>query len=287
MDKKDPTYIPTKQKGNQKRHREVPPNTRSARQSDRLEEDVISILSESESVTLVQLTVFGERLKEANSSSSVIKTEKMDTDGAGITKLLEMMITRQTESEQRNRELIERISRDRPSISHSVDRIDLTRDRVATYPKMVADENMSTYLAKLEYSFQMNEMTEAHKCPILWSHLTPSACDKLMASGPVPGETYASLKDKLLRLFKVGYATAANEALKQPSPDMTIRDTLKRKDEMLAIVAETASTIPEALSCVSRMIVRSHLTESLVYELDAQVPANHHTFQRKCDEWKD
>ena len=135
MDKKDPTYIPTKQKGNQKRHREVPPNTRSARQSDRLEEDVVSILSESESVTLVQQTVLGERLKEANSRSSVIKTEKMDTDGAGITKLLEMMITRQTESEQRNRELIERISRDRPSVSHSVDRIDLTRDRVSNIPQ--------------------------------------------------------------------------------------------------------------------------------------------------------
>ena len=152
---------------------------------------------------------------------------------------------------------------------------------------MVADENMSTYLAKLEYAFEMNETQDARKCSILWSHLTASACDKLMATGPVPVESYNSLKYKLLREFRVGYATAAKEALKQPNPEMTIRDTLKHKDEMLAIVTETATNIPEALSSVSRMLVRSHLTESLVYELDSQVPANHHTFQRKCEERKD
>ena len=197
------------------------------------------------------------------------------------------MITKQAESEVKNRELLERITRDRPTVTHGVDRIDLTRERSATYPKMVEKENMSTYLAKLEYSFTMNETTVARKCPILWSHLTSSACDKLMATGPMPGETYASLKTKLLREFKVGYTTAAIEALKQINPDTSMTETLKQKDEMLAIVAETATTIPQALSCVSRMIVRSHLTESLVYELDAQVPDSHHTFHRKCEEWKD
>ena len=295
MEKRDPTYIPNKPKSKQRRYREEPPTTRSSGQSDRLEEDTNSVHSEPESVTLVQQIVLSERLKKANSDTLEIKSEKMDTDSnAGITCLLEMMITRQTESEDRNREneqrhreLLERISKDRTTTSLSVDRIDLTRASTATYPKMVADENMSTYLAKLEYAFEMNETQDAHKCSILWSHLTASACDKLMATGPVPGESYNSLKDKLLREFRVGYAIAAKEALKQPNPEMTIRDTLKHKDEMLAIVTETATNIPEALSCVSRVLVRSHLTESLVYELDSQVPANHHTFQCKYEEWKD
>ena len=53
--------------------------------------------SEPESVTLVQQIILSERLKKANSDTLEIKSEKMDTDSnAGITRLLEMMITRQT-----------------------------------------------------------------------------------------------------------------------------------------------------------------------------------------------
>ena len=222
-----------------------------------------------------------------------MKTEKMESDGQALSKLLEMLITKQAESDAKNRELIERLAKERPAIMTGVDRvdradrIDLTKETNATYPKMAEQENMSTYLAKLEYSFGMYKTSDARKCPILWSHLTPSACDKLMASGPIPGESCDSLKVKLLREYLVGYAKAATEALRVTNPEISIRETLKQKDEMLAIVAESATTIAEALSCVSRMIVCSHLSESLVYELDAQVPENHHTFHRKCEEWKD
>ena len=285
MDKKDTTYLPGKTSGHTK-YRKEPPATRSSRQVEKFEEEGLEILSDSESVTLAQQNLLGERLRVAKDNKKGEKREKMDTDGQ-LGKLLEMMITKQAESEEKNRELLQRLTRDRSPTTHGVDRVDLTRERSATYPKMVDKENMSTYLDKLEYSFTLNETQEARKCPILWSHLTSSACDKLMAAGPRPGETYASLKTKLIREFKVGYATAASEALKQINPETSIRETLKQKDQMLAVVAEGATTIPQALSCVSRMIVRSQLTESLVYELDTQVPDSHHTFHRKCEEWKD
>ena len=285
MDKKDTTYLPGKTSGHTK-YRMEPPTTRSSRQVEKFEEEGLEILSDSESVTLAQQNLLGERLRVAKDNKKGEKREKMDTDGQ-LGKLLEMMITKQAESEEKNRELLQRLTRDRSTTTHGVDRVDLTRERSATYPKMVDKENMSTYLDKLEYSFTLNETQEARKCPILWSHLTSSACDKLMAAGPRPGETYASLKTKLIREFKVGYATAASEALKQINPETSIRETLKQKDQMLAVVAEGATTIPQALSCVSRMIVCSQLMESLVYELDTQVPDSHHTFHRKCEEWKD
>ena len=160
-------------------------------------------------------------------------------------------------------------------MTHSFDGIDLTGDKHVTYPKMTEGESMTTYLAKLEYSFALNKTKEAKKCSVLWSHLTPTACDKLMATGPELTDTYNHLKDRLLCEYKVGYATAACEALKPIDPEVSMRDTLKRKDEMLAIVTEKARTIPQAISCMSRMIVRSQLADSLVYELDAQTPADH------------
>ena len=108
-----------------------------------------------------------------------------------------------------------------------------------------------------------------------------------MATGPELTDTYNHLKDRLLCEYKVGYATAACEALKPIDPEVSMRDTLKRKDEMLAIVTEKARTIPQAISCMSRMIVRSQLADSLVYELDAQTPADHQTFHRRCMEWRE
>ena len=65
MDKKDPTYIP-KKTVSRKKTREDPPTTRSVKQSERFEEEGLEILSDSESVTLVQQKVLGERLQKAN-----------------------------------------------------------------------------------------------------------------------------------------------------------------------------------------------------------------------------
>ena len=283
MDRGDPTYKPKK---TNTKNREDPPKTRSSKQAQRFEEGSV-VISDTESVTLIQQNQVGERLSSALKSEVVIKRERMETEGQALNRLLELMISKQAESESRSRDLIERLSRDIPTASHGVGRIDLTRESSYTYPKMTEKDNMSKYLAKLEYSFTINDTPEARKCSVLWSHLTPSACDKLMATGPIPGETYASLKEKLLSEFKVGYASAANTVLQQIDPDINMRDTLAKMDEMLAIVTETATTIPEAISCFSRMLVRSQLNESLIYELDVQVPDNHYTFHRKCQEWKD
>ena len=283
MDKGDPTYI---QKKTSTKYREEPPKTRSSKQAKRFEEGSV-VESDTESLTLIQQNQLAERFSSVSRSEKVIKRERMETEGQALNRLLELMISKQAESESRNRDLIERLSRDIPAASHGVDRIDLTRESSYTYPKMTEKDNMAKYLAKLEYSFTINDTPEARKCSVLWSHLTTSACDKLMATGPVPGESYASLREKLLSEFKVGYATAANQALQQIDPDINMRDTLAKMDEMLAIVTETATTIPEAISCFSRMLVRSQLNESLVYELDVQVPDNHYTFHRKCQEWKD
>ena len=79
MDKGDPTYIP-KKTGSRKNHREEPPTTRSSRQAERFEEEGVELISSSESVTLAQQKVLGERLKKDNESKTVIKSEKMDTD---------------------------------------------------------------------------------------------------------------------------------------------------------------------------------------------------------------
>ena len=208
-------------------------------------------------------------------------------DGTALSKLLEMIIVNQKESDCQNRELMERIYREKSTVTHSFDGIDLTADKHMTYPKMSEGESMTTYLAKLEYSFALNKTKEAKKCSVLWSHLTPTACDKLMATGPELTDTYTQLKDRLLCEYQVGYATAAGEALKPIDPEISMRDTLKKKDEMLAIVTEKARTIPQAISCVSRMIVRSQLADSLVYELDTQTPEDHQSFHRKCMEWRE
>ena len=284
MDESDPPYKPKKSNS---KYREEPPKTRSKKQANRFGEGELILISDTESVTLVQQNRLGERLSRAVEEDTVVKKEIMETEGQAMNRLLELMITKQAESETRNRELIERLTRDRTPVTDGVGRIDLTRHNNYTYPKMTDTDNMSTYLAKLEYSFTMNDTPQARKCSILWSHLTTSACDKLLATGPVPGETYSSLREKLLSEYKVGYASAANAALQPINQDKPMRDTLTKMDEMLAIVAETATTVPEAISCVSRMLVRSQLNESLVYELDVQVPDNHCTFHKKCQEWKD
>ena len=302
MEKGDPTFIP--KKSTKRQHREEPPVTRSSRKGERFEEDRVEVISDSESITLSQQKALQQRLEKTTKWKRAVKKEAMETESQTLGKLFELLINkqaeseaslvqRQTESEEKNRQLIEHLAKDRPTMAMgipSVDgttTIDLTKGLHATYPKMAQNENMATYLAKLEYSFVMNKTLDLRKCPILWSHLTPEACDKLMATGPIPGESYDSLKTKLLSEYKVGYTTAAAEALKPINPEISIRETLKRRDEMLAIVAEKATTIPQALSCVSRMLVRSQLTESLVYELDAQAPENHHTFHRRCEEWRD
>ena len=59
MEDRDPTYIP--KKSTKKQYRQQPPATRSSKQ--RFEEDGLTILSDSESVTLEQQQIL-ETLKE-------------------------------------------------------------------------------------------------------------------------------------------------------------------------------------------------------------------------------
>ena len=277
MDRDDPTYKP---KATRKRQtREEPPTTRKPKQQSRFEGESVIELSDNESVTLEQQKSLEKRLKKS------VKVETME-DGTALNKLLEMIIVNQKSSETQNRELIERLHREKTTMTHSFDGIDLTADKQMTYPKMTEGESMTTYLAKLEYSFALNKTKEAKKCSILWSHLTSTVCDKLMATGPELSDTYRHLKEKLLYEYRVGYATAASEALKPINQEANMRDTLKRIDEMLTIVTEKATTIPQAIGCMSRMLVRSQLADSLVYELDAHNPDDHQMFHRKCLEWK-
>ena len=107
-------------------------------------------LSDSESVTLDQQRNLERRL------GKTVKREKME-DGAALSKLLEMIITNQKESDSQNRDLIERLHQEKTTMTHSFDGIDLTGDKHVTYPKMTEGESMTTYLAKLEYSFALNK----------------------------------------------------------------------------------------------------------------------------------
>ena len=172
MEKRDPTYIP--KKSTKRQYREKPPETRSTNQ--RFEEEEMVVLYDSKSVTLEQQKTLEKRL------TKTVKTEKMETDSTALNKLLEHLINSQAESDRKNRDLIDRLAREKSTVTHSFSGIDLTSHKQVTYPKMSEGENMVTYLAKLEYIFTLNDTQETRKCSILWSHLTASACDKLMAT---------------------------------------------------------------------------------------------------------
>ena len=68
-------------------------------------------LSDDESVTLEQQKSLEKRLKKS------VKVETME-DGTALNKLLEMIIVNQKSSETQNRELIERLHREKTTMTH-------------------------------------------------------------------------------------------------------------------------------------------------------------------------